>query len=147
MKQIETSLKIDAPAADVWSVLMDFASYPHWNPMIVDISGTPRVGSRLEVRIAMKNGRRMTFRPTVVEYEEGRRFAWLGRLGVRGLFDGRHSFAVEDGGSTATLLHGEEFRGLLPPFLGKVLADTHDSIVAMNEALALEVQRRRHGRR
>ena len=146
MRSIETRLEIDAPAAEVWSVLMDFQSYPGWNPMIVEITGAPQVGSRLKIRIAMKNGRRMTFRPEVVDYVEGRRFAWLGKLGVRGLFDGRHSFAVEDGGAASTLIHGEEFRGLLPPLLGKVLADTRDSIAAMNEALAREVARRRERR-
>ncbi len=48
----------------------------------------------------------------------GRRFAWLGNVGVR---------------------------GVLPPLLGKLLRDTHESIVAMNQALAREVERLRNG--
>jgi hypothetical protein len=145
VKQIETKIEIDAPPEEVWAVLMDFPSYASWNPMVVGISGEPEVGSRLEVKIAMKNGRRMTFRPRVVEYEGGRRFAWLGKVGVRGLFDGLHRFEVENGGAASTFVHGEEFRGLLPPLLGGLLRDTHESIVAMNDALAREVQRRRNG--
>ena len=143
MKDIETRLKIDATPDEVWSVLMDFPSWKKWNPMVVGISGDPRVGSRLEVTIAMKNGRRMTFRPKVVEYEAGRRFAWLGKIVVPGIFDGLHWFEIEPGDAATTLIHGEEFRGILPPVLGGLLRDTHESIIEMNEALAAEVARRR----
>ncbi len=61
---------------------------------------------------------------------------------MRGIFDGLHRFELEDGGTAATFIHSEEFRGLLPPLLGRLLKDTHDSIVAMNEALACESERR-----
>jgi hypothetical protein len=143
LKQIETRLRIDATPDEVWSVLMDFPSWRRWNPMVVGISGEPAVGSRLVVTIAIKNGRRMTFRPKVVEYEPGRRFAWLGKVGVPGIFDGLHWFTIEGSGAAATLVHGEEFRGILPPLLGGLLRDTHESIVEMNEALASEVSRRK----
>ena len=145
MKQIETRIEIDAPPEEVWAVLMDFPSYATWNPMVVAIAGEPEVGSRLDIKVALKNGRRLTFRPTVVEYEAVRRFAWLGKVGVRGVFDGLHRFEVENGGATSTFIHSEEFRGLLPPLLGKLMRDTHDSIIAMNEALTREVERRRNG--
>jgi hypothetical protein len=142
MKRIETRIDIDATPEEVWEVLMDFPSYPSWNPMVVAIAGEAKPGQRLEVTIAMNGGRRMKFTPTVVEYEPGRRFGWLGKLRLRGLFDGLHRFQIEPDGAAATFVHSEEFRGLLPPFLGKVLRDTHDSVVAMNEALAREVARR-----
>jgi hypothetical protein len=145
VKQIETRTEISAAPEELWAVLTDFPSYPAWNPMVVAISGKREVGSRLEVKIELKNGRRLTFRPTVVEHEEGRRFAWLGKVAVRGVFDGLHRFEFENGGATSTFIHSEEFRGLLPPLLGKLLRDTHDSMVAMNEALAREVGRRRNG--
>ena len=145
MKRIETRKEISATAGEIWDVLLDFPSYEIWNPMVVAISGQPQMGRALKVKIAMKSGRRMTFRPKVVEYEAGRRFAWLGKVGVGGLFDGLHRFVIEANGSTATFVHSEEFRGLLPPLLGKLLRDTHDSIAAMDEALASEVTRRRNG--
>ena len=147
MKLIETRIETNATPEELWAVLMDFASYGTWNPMVVAISGRPEVGTPLEIKVALKNGRRMTFRPTVVEYEAGRRFAWLGKLGVRGVFDGLHRFEIEPAGGTATFVHSEEFRGLLPPLLGKLLKDTHDSVVAMNEAVVREVERRRNDER
>jgi hypothetical protein len=146
MKQIETRIEIAATAEVVWDVLMDFPSYAAWNPMVVGIIGKPEVGNQLEIKIALKNGKRLTFRPTVVEHDGGRRFAWLGKVGVRGVFDGLHRFEVQNGGTGSTFIHSEEFRGFLPPLLGGLLRDTHDSIVAMNEALAGEVKRRQSGR-
>ncbi len=143
MRQIEATLEIDATPEEVWAVLMDFPSYPVWNPMIVSISGTACTGEQLSVTIAMKGGRRMRFTPRVAECEPGRAFGWLGTLGVRGLFDGHHRFQLRPSGSGMTLVHGESFRGALVLFLGSVLRDTHESLAAMNEALAAEVARRR----
>jgi hypothetical protein len=48
-------------------------------------------------------------------------------------------------GATSTFVHSKEFRGLLPTLLGKLLRDTHDSVAAMDEALAREVKRRQSG--
>jgi hypothetical protein len=143
VKRIETSIQATATPEEVWDVLMDFPSYPSWNPMVVEIAGQPGAGQRLTVAIAMKGGRKMTFKPTVVEYEPGRRFGWLGKVWVRGLFDGLHRFEVQPNGEATTFVHSEEFRGLLPPLMGKVLGDTHHSIVEMNEALVREVARRK----
>jgi hypothetical protein len=143
MKKISTQKDIDATPDEVWEVLMDFPSHARWDPMVNAISGQPEVGSRLEVKIAMKNGRVMKFRPEVVEYEPGRRFAWHGKLGIRGLFDGLHRFEVEPSGNATKLIHSEEFRGILPPLLGSLLRDTHNIMAEMNKALAEEVALRR----
>jgi hypothetical protein len=143
MRLIETRIETDATPDEIWQVLMDFPSYPAWNPMVVGITGETRAGQRLSVTIAMKGGRKMKFAPTVVEAEPGRRFAWLGKLWLKGVFDGLHRFELEPRGSGATFVHSEEFRGLLPPLLGKVLRDTHESIAAMNNALLAEIVRRR----
>jgi hypothetical protein len=146
MKLIETRIDATATPQEVWDVLMDFASYPSWNPMVVAIEGETKPGAKLEVTIAMRSGRRMRFNPTVVEYEDGRRFGWLGKVWMRGLFDGLHRFEIEPGDGATTFVHSEEFRGLLPPLLGKVLKDTHESVEAMNQALVMEVARRGNGR-
>jgi hypothetical protein len=142
MRLIKTTIETDATPEEVWAVLMDFTSYPTWNPMVVSIKGYPEIGARLQTTIAMKSGRRMSFSPRVVELDVGRRFGWLGKLWLPGVFDGLHRFEVVANGAGATFVHSEEFRGLLPPILGSVLKDTHEAVVAMNEALVAEVARR-----
>jgi len=32
MRRIATAVDIDAPAAAIWRVLVDFPTYPEWNP-------------------------------------------------------------------------------------------------------------------
>lgn len=49
MHRLETSIDIDATAARVWSLLMDFSAYRRWNPFVRSIAGDPRVGQALVV--------------------------------------------------------------------------------------------------
>lgn len=140
MKTIETTIDIDAPTAVVWATLLDFAAYSDWNPFVQHVAGDPTVGSRLRVRIAPPGGRAMTFKPHVTSLEPEARLEWLGRLGVRGLFDGRHEFRLESiDGDRTRLTHSESFSGLL---VGILLDE--DAIRAgfesMNEALKDRVE-------
>ena len=136
MRELRTEIVIHAAPERVWGVLTDFAAYPEWNPFVRRISGEPALGSRLEVRIEPPGSRALTFKPTVVACEPGRELAWLGRLLVRGLFDGEHHFELHsaEGGSTR-LVQREEFRGLLVPLAGGGLERTRRGFEAMNEAL------------
>ncbi|SFC41779.1 hypothetical protein SAMN05444422_10861 [Halobiforma haloterrestris] len=118
MEHIETFEEIDAPPDVVWEVLLEFDSYPEWNPFIRAIEGAPSTGERLRVRIEPPESRGMTFRPTVVAVEPGRRLAWRGRLVVPFAFDGAHEFHLEPiDGDRTRLLHRETFRGALVPLL------------------------------
>ena len=39
MKNIQTEILINTDITKVWDVLMNFDSYPKWNPFITSISG------------------------------------------------------------------------------------------------------------
>ncbi len=85
----------------------------------------------------------MTFRPTVTSAEPGRRFAWLGSLGVRGLFDGAHRFELQATPSGTRLVHAEEFSGLLvAPLLRSMESGSLAGFEAMNAALKARVEAR-----
>jgi hypothetical protein len=136
MRRLRREIEIDAPPSVVWDVLADFDAYPEWNPFIPSISGQPRPGSKLEVRIAPPGGRAMTFRPTVQAADQGRELRWLGRLVVPGLFDGEHSLLVEPlGGERSRFVQSEQFTGLLTGILGAMLAKTDAGFEQMNLAL------------
>ena len=137
MKSVLTTVDIDAPAAVVWEVLTDLDRYAEWNPFVVEAAGEAAVGARLEVRISPPGGRATTFRPTVTAADPERRFAWLGRLGVPGLFDGAHRFELERRADGTRLVQAEDFRGVLVPLLARSLdAGTRAGFEAMNAALA-----------
>ncbi len=137
MREIVTTIDIDAPPAEVWAVLADTAAYPDWNPFVVALEGELAVGRKLAVTIRPPGGRGITLKPTVLEVEPGISLRWLGRLGVPRIFDGEHSFKLEpiDGGRCTRFVHGERFRGVLVPFVGSLLRRTEAGFVAMNEAL------------
>jgi len=139
MTTIAHSVVIPAPAAIVWSTLTHTSRYGSWNPFITEMTGDLKPGAKLRVRISPPGGRAMTFTPTVTEVVEGRRLEWLGRMGIPGIFDGRHSFTVEALDTTRTrLTQAERFTGWLVPFTRALLRRTAAGFEEMNEAVAAE---------
>ncbi|ELY48383.1 SRPBCC domain-containing protein [Natronorubrum sulfidifaciens] len=143
MNQIEVFEEIDAPPEVVWDVLLEFESYPEWNPFVRAIEGEPIEGEQLRVRIEPPGSRGMTFRPEVVGVEEHRRLVWLGRLVVPFVFDGYHEFHLEPigDGERTRLLHRETVRGALVPVLFDAAA-LEAGFSAMNDAVKRRAEAR-----
>jgi hypothetical protein len=136
MREIRTEIEIDAPAARVWDVLTDVAAYDEWNPFIRHLGGELREGSRLRATIAPPGGRATTFTPSVTDLQPRRRLAWLGHLGVRGIFDGEHIHEIEELEQGRTrYVQRERFTGALVPFVGGMLRKTEDGFRLMNAEL------------
>ena len=136
-KQLRAQIDIHASPQRVWQVLTDFGAYPQWNPFLTQATGTPRPGQRLTLRMQPVGGRAMTFHPTVLEAEPGRRLRWLGHLLVPGIFDGEHSFTIQplDNGQVR-LVQQEDYRGLLVPLLAASLdRRTLPAFQQLNQAL------------
>jgi hypothetical protein len=135
--QIETQVAIAAPAEQIWTLLMDFARYPQWNPFIKHIEGRPELGQKLRVEVQPTGGRAMSFESQVLVVQVAQEFRWKGRFLIPGLFDGEHYFLLrKDGDHQTMLIHGEQFSGLLVPFFRSQLeSGTRSGFVAMNHAL------------
>ena len=88
MKNIQTEIVINADITKVWDVLMNFKSYPTWNPFVTSIRGEPKLGNRLTVSINPPGGKGMTFKPTILSLDANKEFRWKGKLGIKGIFDG-----------------------------------------------------------
>ncbi len=123
MRTIETQIDIAATAEQVWSVLTDFADYPNWNHFVVKIEGRPDIGSNLRVRIKPPGRAAMTFKPKVLTAARNRELGWLGHLIVPGLFDGEHSFRIEDRGRACRFHQSEWFSEILVPLFGTGMLD------------------------
>jgi hypothetical protein len=135
-RSIQHQIEIDAPPDVVWQQLADTAAYPGWNPFVRRLSGELHEGARLTVQIAPPGGRVMTFKPTVLTAQIGRELRWRGRLLIPGLFDGEHSFCLEElpGGRTH-MIQAERFNGLLVGISGAMLEKTRLGFEQMNLAL------------
>lgn len=135
MKQVRVETEIHAPADRVWQILTDTAKFPEWNPFVRRLSGELKQGAQLEVFIQPSGGRGLTFRPTVLTYDQNHQLRWIGHLIVPGLFDGEHSWTLEPlGPDRVRFIHREVFNGLLVPFFN--LTDTERGFREMNAALA-----------
>ncbi|MCO6452662.1 MAG: SRPBCC domain-containing protein [Caldilineales bacterium] len=137
MKELRTEITIDAPVADVWRVLTDFAAYPDWNPFVRSIEGKLAIGAPLKVLLGASGSRTMTFKPTVTKLKPLEEFRWLGSLFFPGIFDGEHIFELQAKTPETTLFtQREEFNGFLVSLiLGRTGADTRRGFEEMNAAL------------
>jgi hypothetical protein len=144
-RSLVTEIEIEATPECVWDVLTDLSEYHKWNPFILAGSGQVEVGDRIEVRIAPPEGSEMTFRPVVTEATRPMALEWLGTLGVRGLFDGRHRFELQPVVAGTRLIHSEEFTGVLAPVVAKLLHEkTKLGFEAMNAAMKNRVEAKAH---
>jgi hypothetical protein len=135
--QLKTEIEIEAAPSRVWAILTDGEAYPEWNPFVTKLQGTLAVGETLSVVLTPPDARPFPIAPKVTGLEAERSLSWLGKLGVRGLFDGEHHFEVHpiDGGKTL-FVQWESFSGLLVRLMKKMLdGSTKSGFIAMNEAL------------
>jgi hypothetical protein len=134
--ELHTEIDIDAAPEVVWQVLTDLDRYEDWNPFITSAVGRPEVGERLVNRLEPPGGRPMTFKPEVTVVEDKQRLEWIGRLGLPGVFDGRHRFTIAPSPTGTTLSQSESFDGVLVRFLRTSLdTQTRSGFEAMNVAL------------
>ena len=131
---------IAAPPERVWAVLTDTGAYPEWNPFVRRLEGELREGSRLSVDLQPNDKKPTTMKPTVVAVQPGRSFTWLGRVGLPGVLDGRHTFTVEATVQGSRLVQHERLSGLLTPLFRTMLTvQTPEAFRASNDALAARV--------
>ena len=75
-------------------------------------------------------------KPVLVSY-----FQWLGKVGFKGVFDGRHSFRLNPTEHGTRFEHSEQFTGILAgPVIKKIGDSTEAGFTAMNEALKARVE-------
>ena len=138
--EIRTQIDIEAPPDKVWAQLTDLGAYAAWNPFITTAAGTAEPGRRLSLRMQPAGGRAITIRPRVTTASPGAVFEWLGHLGVRGIFDGRHRFELTATPAGTHLVQCETFGGVLVrPFRRSLDRGTRAGFEAMNTALRRRV--------
>lgn len=133
---------IDADPAEVWRALIDFASYPDWNPFITSVEGPLQPGHRLRLRLVPEGKPEYSFRPRVLSVTPGEQFCWLGRTLVPWILDGFHCFCVEPAVPGTRFTQQEDFRGVLvAPLWSRVGYRIEGGMRAMNAALKDRLER------
>ena len=130
--EIKTSIDIQASPEKIWNILMNTADYPKWNPFIKSLEGEIKEGQTIQIVLP-----EMKFKPVILKRDVNKELLWLGKLLVKGLFDGAHRFKIipltED---TCRFEHSEEFNGLLVGLFRKKLeTNTKSNFITINQAL------------
>lgn len=69
------TVTINAPAALVWEVIVDFANYGQWNEFCPSIKGELKMGEALEMEVDLGNGLQ-TQVESITCIEPGRKIVW-----------------------------------------------------------------------
>ncbi|MFQ3243618.1 MAG: hypothetical protein ACI9SP_000236 [Arenicella sp.] len=134
---IESRISIDVPAAVVWNNLIQLKDYTDWNPFIIRAEGKLALGEKISIDVQPVGKSPMKFTPTIIDYQEGARVAWLGKFLLSGVFDGKHSFEVrEQANGGSVFIQKEEFNGLLVPLMKSAInGGIYQGFEKMNQAL------------
>ena len=113
------TLNIRAPAASIWSLLIDAKGFPRWNSTVTKVEGQIREGERLRVHVP---GTDRTFTPRVTGVVPEERMIWTG--GFSPVFKGVRTFELRpcDDGSTEFVME-ERFSGVMLPFVKGAMPD------------------------
>ena len=131
MKSFSANTHIDAPPDAVWSVLVDGAAWPDWEPNTVRIDG--RIGDGEKITIHTKLSDR-AFPVKVTTFEPASRMVFEGGMAL-GLFKGVRTYVLvaDDGGTRFEM--DEVFSGLMSPLIERSIPDLQPAFDAFAAAL------------
>ena len=137
MPAIKTFIDIAASPEAVWRVLTDFPTYPKWNPIIREITGSAREKTTVKLRMHLPRGGVRKLKVVVTRAIPAAELRWRGKRLIQGIFDGERTFIIVPHGLKGVrLIQREHFSGLLAPFiLPLITAKTTAAFEAMNKAL------------
>jgi hypothetical protein len=118
VRELSSTIDIDASIERVWLVVTNFAAYPQWNRFI-RIRGELVAGTRVEFDIRMLGRRRFRFRGKVLLVQPEHKLQWSGNLVVPRLLAAEHRITLHRLGDRRTrVTQSTRLSGLLVPSLG-----------------------------
>jgi len=137
---IRSQIDIEAPIELVFSTLLDFESYPEWNPYHKRVVGRPELGAGLEVTVQRPDGQIIEVPAVhIIRLRDNAEITWGG--GIRGVFYGEHVFELQKLDSNKTRLkHNEDFEGIFIGFADLPADVLTQGYEQMNEALKIYIE-------
>lgn len=134
--RVEDRIGIQAPADVIWDILYDLDRWHEWNPTYPSAAGQVRLGSVLDVTLALPGQPTQTLKPKVLEWVPNAQLHWELRM-MGGLIRTLRYVEIESLAIQSCVVdNGEIFGGLMGPSLGARMGRTvQRGFRAMNEAL------------
>jgi hypothetical protein len=134
--KIEHRIGINAPPEVIWTLIYDVAGWPAWNPIHPKAEGVVRIGSSLDLTLALPGRAHRRIRPVVLEWVP------LEQLHLRlsywgGLARSVRYVEIEALGEENCIIStGEIFSGFLADLVASQVGRTlRRGLIQMNEAL------------
>jgi hypothetical protein len=148
---IGRTLEVEAPAATVWSVIVDLDRYPEWNPFVVACRSTLAPGSPITMQVRVLPFVAQPQRETIFEHVPGRRLRYgVGPLPLGALASNRSHDVEAITADRTRYVSSFELRGWLAPVVETLLGTRLAAgFAAMSKALKAraELLHRDRGRR
>lgn len=137
-----TDTVIDAPRELVWRLLMDFDSYPEWNPFMQSVAGRAAVGRTLHIRLTPPGADEQDVEGKIFVFRPPRKLRWQSRLLAPGVRDLEYEVIVAPlGPNRAEVIQRARYEGLLAVFTD--IDSTKAGLEAMTAALEHRAEARR----
>ena len=134
--KLEHRIGVQAPAEVIWESLFDVAGWPAWNPLYPKAAGVVRIGSQLDLELAMPGLPARQIRPTILDWAPNDHIHWSTRSAY-GLMKTLRYIEIETLSETGCIFsNGELYDGML----GERFASRHRRLIregfaAMGEAV------------
>ena len=119
MTDIGTTIDIDAPRARVWSILVDLARYPEWNPFTKRVEASLKIGDPVILHVQMKpTGATMRQPEVMTSYVEGEELGWGTTMVHRAILHANRTQKLIDLGNDRTRYDSvDRFQGAIVPLV------------------------------
>ena len=138
---IEHRIGVQAPPEAIWAVISDIPGWTHWNPLYPRAEGTLRIGSKLNLDLALAGRKVQTIQPVILDWIPNEQIHW--RLtAAGGLVKTTRFLEIEKlTDSGCIFANGEVFDGLLGPAAVRSLRHKiRSGFAAMNEAVKIRAE-------
>jgi hypothetical protein len=134
--KLEHRTGVRASAETVWRLIADIEAWPRWNPLYTKAQGAVRIGTTLDLEVALPGQAPRAIRPVVLDWIPNEQLLWrLSMMG--GLIRSTRYFEIEElAPGSCIFSNGEMFEGLIGPAVARRLrGPIRAGFQAMGEAV------------
>ena len=134
--RIEHRIGVQASAETIWNLIYDLDGWSTWNPLYPKAAGTIRIGSALDLTLALPGQAEREIHPVVLEWVPNEQLHWkLSMMG--GLVKTVRYIEIEQLAETSCIVaNGEIFGGMMGASVAKQLGRSiHRGFTQFSEAL------------
>lgn len=77
MIDFSTEIIVESSSENIWSIILDFDSYPQWNPFTPMVAGEPKVGAPVMLHARLYGKKPLLTPHHIVELVPGHKLSWV----------------------------------------------------------------------